>query len=362
MRGARGRLPALARVLLLPALSVPLAAGCMQVETRVKLNPDMTATVTERVRFSRRLLDLAGDRKGELLKLLSKESALKRMKKMGAGISLSSHRLRDAEGASKESLTVFKLKKLDDFKYVSPWPGYSTWPENHVIKCKVEAILRNRDVYNEKPGDMAVSFLHLKRPPRVPSVRELTEPRKGEKPRKEPAPLELQMYRELGPVFRDMLKGFQVRFTFESYAPVLSRLGVRDKRAGARGVDLINFSDKNLDTWGGRFLENEELMLDLVRWELDSVDIGRHVTGFAGNRTLPVYLRRGGHGTRICFRPSRAFFDKYMAGKTLSSPWWRGRTEKADFAKIGWRPRKTKKKPDPRPKPAPKRGAKGEKK
>ena len=34
-------------------------AGCLQIETRVKLNPDGSATVTERVLFTRRLLDLS---------------------------------------------------------------------------------------------------------------------------------------------------------------------------------------------------------------------------------------------------------------------------------------------------------------
>jgi hypothetical protein len=324
------------RLALLPGLLVGLvAAGCAQIETRVKLNPDMTATVTERVRFTKRLLDLAGaEGRAELLKMLGKDAALRRMKHMGKGVKLVSHRVGDAEGASKESLTVFKIRRLDDFRYVSPWLAYSTYPQNNVISCRVEPILKNRDPYNERPGDMAVSFLHVKRPPRVPRVEELPATPKGMSPRK------LQVYRELGPVFRDMLKGFKLRLTFESYAPVKSRLGVRNQRAGATEVDLINFSDKNLDSWGGLFLKNEELMLDLVRWDLASADIGKHVKGFVGNHTLPVFLRRGGHGTRICFRPSRPFFDKYLAGKTITSPWWRGRSEKADFARIGWHPMK----------------------
>ncbi len=343
MTTSRGRLPALA----LAALLAAPACGCMQLETRIRLNPDMTATVTERLRLSRRLLDLAGEKRGELMELLSKESALRRMKRMGEGVSLVSHRVREAEGASQESLTVFKVAALDGFRYVSPWPGYADFPENNTIGCKVEPILRNGDPYNEKPGDMAVSFRLPKRPPRVPKADEL-------KPPKGFTPLKAQVYRELGPVFRDMLDGFKVRLTFESYAPVLSRLGVRGKRAGVTEVDLISFSDRDLDRWGGRFLENEELMLDLVRWDLASADIESHTAGFTSNLTLPVYLRRGGSGTKICFRPSRPFFDKYLAGKTLSSPWWRGRTEKADFAKIGWRPLRTKEqkeKDTPEPKP-----------
>ncbi|MHC4915699.1 MAG: hypothetical protein ACYTGB_09420 [Planctomycetota bacterium] len=323
MRTLRRRLPALAAL----ALLAGLAAGCMQLETRIRLNPDMTATVTERLRLSRRLLDLAGEKRGELVALLSKESALRRMKRMGEGVSLVSHQVREAEGASRESVAVFKVAALDGFKYVSPWPSYADFPANNVIGCKVEPILRNRDPYNEKPGDMAVSFLLPKRPPRVPKAEDI-------KPQEGFTPLKGQVYRELGPVFRDMLTGFKVRLTFESYAPVLSRLGVRGKRAGVTEVDLISFSDRDLDRWGGLFLENEEL----------------------SNLTLPVYLRRGGNGTRICFRPSRPFFDKYLAGKTLSSPWWRERTEKADFARIGWRPLRTRSEKEKGSAPEPKPG------
>src|SRR6185437_5777116 len=85
-----------------------LLAGCLQLDVRITINEDGSATITERIRFTRQLMDLAGDRKPELLKLLSKENALERMKRMGDTVTLVSHEIHDAEGASKEAIIVFK--------------------------------------------------------------------------------------------------------------------------------------------------------------------------------------------------------------------------------------------------------------
>ena len=172
-------------------------------------------------------------------------------------------------------------------------------------------------------------------------------PPKDAPPPKGPAPLELQVYRELGPVARDMLKGFRLRLTFESYAPVHSRLGVRGERAGATSLDLLDFSDTNLDSWGSPFLENQEIALELVRWQLGGPNVVRHVNGYWSNTTLPVFFPWGSShmwwsgGTTIWFAPSRPLFDKHFVGKKLDySHWQASPPDKhvlAEFDKIGWR-------------------------
>lgn len=318
-----------------------LAPGCLQLEARLKVAEDGTATLTERLRFTRRLFDLAGEKGPELLALLGKEAALERMKKMGKGIRLVSHELRDAEGASKESLAVFKIEDLNGFQYVSPWLAYLDYPENCVVKCKMEPLYKSRAYDGGRAGWMCVSFHHLKEPRGDPQLPEDAPPPKG------PSPLELQVSRELGPVFRRMLSDFQVRFTFESYASIVSRLGVRGERAGANSIDLINFTDKDMDKWGGPFLENEEIMLDLVRWEPGSEDIASHVRDHANNLTLPVFTPLGSRhmwwiGSRnISFPPSRQLFEKHFAGKMLDlSEWQPSPPEKhvpARFEEVGWR-------------------------
>jgi hypothetical protein len=361
---SRSLLSRLCLRLLPAALGVLLFAGCVQLETRIKVEVDGSATVTERVRLSRRVLDLAGEEKPELLKLLSKQSTLARMKKMGEGISMTSHKLGEAAGASQESVTVYKVKDLNKFKYVTPWLAYKDFPRNNHVKFYMKPYYKSSSYRNPKAGTMAVGWTYAKRPVGEARLK------KGQKPPKGPSPLQQQVYRELGPMFRDMLKGFELRLTLESYAPVHSGLGVRGERAGAREIDLLNFSDKKLDSWGGVFLKNEEIMLDLVRWKLGSKDVVRHVRGYAGNHTLPVYFPTGSRhmwwsgGSSVWFAPSRPLFDKHFAGKKLDySQWQKSPPSKhvtATFKKIGWHARKRKiEKPQPKPKPKPEPKKKG---
>src|SRR5580658_4926006 len=115
-------------------------AGCLQLDVHILLNEDGSATITERIRFSRQLMDLAGDRKPELLKLLSKEMALERMKRMGTGVTLVSHEIRDAEGASKEAVIVYKVPDLNNLVYVSPWFAYPDFADNSMVKFKMEPL------------------------------------------------------------------------------------------------------------------------------------------------------------------------------------------------------------------------------
>jgi hypothetical protein len=326
------------------ALAALLIAGCVQLETRIKIETDGTATVTERVRFTRRVLDLAGEKKSELLKMLTREAALRRMKKMGEGISLASHKSGEAAGASQESIAVFKVRDLNKFRYVTPWLAYKDFPKNNHVKFYMKPWYKSSAYANPKAGTVGIGISYPKRP--VGEAR----PKKGQKPPRGPSPLDQQVYRELGPMFRDMLKDLHVRLTIESYAPVHSGLGVRGSRAGAKEVDLLNFSDKNLDSWGGLFLKNEEIMLDLVRWELGSADIVKHVRGYAGNHTLPVYFPAGSKhmwwsgGNSVWFRPSKPIFDKWFAGKKLDYSQWRASPPSkhvlATFKRIGYHPRK----------------------
>ena len=316
-------------------------AGCMQLETRVKLQEDGSATITERLRFSRALLDQAGGKEAELLKLLSKEAALERMKHMGKGIALVRHQLRDAEGSSKESFTEFKIGDISEFRYVSPWLAFVDYQENSAVEFHMIPLYKSQPYAGGAAGSMQVQVKYLK-PPKGEE-----RPPKDAPPPKGPPPLDQQVYRELGPVIRDMLKGFRLRLTFESYAPVHSGLGVRGERAGATSLDLLDFSDTSLDSWGTPFLENQEIALELAHWHFGGPNVVQHVNGYWSNVTLPVFFPWGSSrmwwsgGTAIWFAPSRQLFDKHFVGKKLDySQWQASPPEKhvlAEFDKIGWR-------------------------
>ena len=324
---------------LLP-LCVLVLGGCLQLEIRLSVSEDGTATMTERVRFSRQLIDLAGDRKDELLKLLSKDAATDRMKRMGEGVTLVSHEVRDAEGGSKEAVVVYKVADLNKFQYVSPWFAYPDFADNNAVKFKMEPLYKSRAYAGGKAGEMNISWEQLKKPV------EEARPPEGAAPPPGPAPLENQVYRDLAPLFRDMLKDVQIRFTIESYAPISSGLTFRNRRARPSTIDVINFSDKDMDQTGGAMLAHEEVMLDLARFQFGSATIAAQVKDAENNQTLPVFVPRGSKNmwftgnTTISFRPSRQLFDKYFVGTMLDfSEWQAAPPEKhvpAKFEEIGF--------------------------
>jgi hypothetical protein len=347
----RGRWLALAA-----AVAALGSAGCLQLETRVKILEDGGAIITERLRFSRALLDQAGAQEAELLKLLGREAALERMKSMGKGVTLVRHELRDAEGNSKESVAEFKVEDINGLRYASPWPAFLDYRENNLVEFKMIPLYKSQPYASGSAGSMQVQVNFLK-PPKGEE-----RPAKDAPPPKGPSPLDQQVYRELGPVARDMLKGFRLKLTLESYAPVHSGLGVRGESAGNPAIELLDFSDANLDTWGTPFLENQEIMLELVRWRLGGPNIVRNVHGYWANNTLPVFFPWGSMhmwwsgGTAIWFAPSKPLFDRHFTGKKLDySQWQASPPDKhvpAEFDKIGWKGLVRKEKAPPKEAPA----------
>ncbi len=321
-------------------LCVTALTGCLQLEIRFSVGEDGTATMTERVRFSRQLIDLAGDRKEELLKLLSKDAATDRMKRMGEGVTLVSHELHDAEGGSKEAVVVYKVADVNKFQYVSPWFAYPDFAGNSMVKFKLEPLYKSRAYAGGKAGEMCISLEQLKKPVEEAHLPEGVAPPPG------PAPLDNQIYRDLAPLFRDMLKDVQIRFTIESYAPISSGLTLRNRRARPSSIDLINFTDKDMDQTGGAMLANEEVMLDLARWQFSSATIAAQTKDAENNQTLPVFVPRGSRhmwftgNTSISFKPSRQLYDKFFVGKMLDfSEWQAAPPEKhvpAKWEEIGF--------------------------
>jgi len=295
-------------LILLPFLGV----GCLQIETRVRLNEDGSATVTERLRFAKRLLDLGtkSGPAGEVVSLLTRKASLERARHMGKGTRLVRHEVRDAEGGARESIAVFKIPDFKDFRYASPYLATYNYPKHNVIHCTFTPLYRWKHCYREyvHPGQFEVVF--------TPATRERPARRpKDWKPPPPPTPADLQVLRDLRPVFRDLLKGLQFKLTFETYAPLKRYYRFRGCRSAPTRYDLIDVSDKNLDKDGFDFLANEEVMVDLLRMRVTSGNVMTHVGGAVGNKTVPLF-----HPQRtppLYFGPSRQLFDKYFRGKTL---------------------------------------------
>jgi len=273
------------------ALFAFLPVGCIQIEARVRLNTDGSVTLTERLRFSKRLLDLGG-RGGPaegVAELLTRAGALRRAKQMGKGARLVSHSARRVEQGGQESVSVFEVPDVRDFEYASPYLATYNYPKHNVIKCRFAPLYRWKYCSREyvAPGQFEVVFYPAtsERPPRRP---------KGWTPPKAPTPAELQVLRDLRPVFRDLLRGLKLRLTFETYAPLKRFYRFRGWRSAPKSYDLIDVSDQNLDKDGFDFLGNEEVMVDLLRLRTTAASVGKHTRGAVDNHSAPLY-----HATRM---------------------------------------------------------------
>ena len=327
---------------LVPLMALMLAGfttGCFQIETRVQVHEDGSATITERFQLSRRLLEFeqSGGTGVVLSAELTKEALLERMKLMGKGIKLVSHTVRDGEAGSRESVAVFEIPDVTEFQYASPYlslPGYKG-------RClmKGQAVPRNfTDNYNP-PGYVYLSFEPVVNDPVKAKVDPPPPPPKpGDPPPKGPTPLDLQMLRHMQPVIRDMLDGLRLRFTIESYAVMYAGWGapgVRNGSSNTHEIDIIDISDKNLDAYGANILENEEVMLELQQLQFDGPNLRHHQEGYIGNLTLPLLL---GRAQPAIFKPSRYFYDKLYTGKSIDYGPHGGGSRPASFEEIGWKP------------------------
>jgi hypothetical protein len=163
-----------------------------------------------------------------------------------------------------------------------------------------------------------------------------------------PSPLVLQQFRDLQPIFKDLLKEFKISVIFESYAPIVTSYGYRNKQSAPRSCEIFSFSGADYDRSGGLILENDEIMQELLRQSFWEENIIKTTKDFANNLSVPVICTAGpyvhytfaGTSTRgISFKPSRQMFDKYFEGKNIDT--WSVRTPfKAEFDKIGFDPTK----------------------
>ncbi|MDP6111370.1 MAG: hypothetical protein QGF00_17775 [Planctomycetota bacterium] len=310
----------------------------MQLHTNIRIEPDGSATVTERLRLSRKLLDLGKER---IESNLNREEALRRMKAMGEGLSLVSHKVSDVEEGAREMLTVYKTKDINKLIYASPFLSYWDHARNNSIQFELNPVYEST-WYGRKAGEMRIALKRVPAfPDKAPTIPKPKPRKEGEPEPKGPSPQELQSLRGLSPVFRDILKGFEIKLSFETYNHLRAGFGNRDKRSGTRYVELLHLSDTSLDTYGYNFMDNEEAMLSILRGDLGSKVIVDQVKGWTTNRTLPVYHPWGSKAgwwlasREIYFRPSRQLFDRYFTGKTLVFK--KGEKRAADFKEIGWK-------------------------
>lgn len=291
-----------------------LSAGCVELDLLITINDDGSATVTETVRLTEPVLDMAATLPANegLEVLLKRPRAEERVKLMGRGAVLVSHEVRDLLGGAKECVTVYSIPEVNDLRLCSmavAHEDYEKWPMR----------LIHAPHYTDGSGyNIGTMTVHVTTP-RQRGNWARPDGLKPDPPALSPA--DLQKYRDILPVFKDLMSGFRVSCRIDCYSPV-GWATSRRAREMTREYVLLEFNDKNLDQYGTPILDNEEFILALVRWDVRSPHILNVVQHLASNLTVPVWLpHRGmsmpsfGNDRYLALPPSKSLFDKYFKGK-----------------------------------------------
>lgn len=288
------------------ALATWAVAGCLQVDVNVTLQHDGGATVTERLHVSRALLELdqavGGPGAGAHLE---RAAAQQRMKSMGKGVVLTSHETVAREDGSRESVTVYNIPDVEDLRL--PNPFLQDGNPAPMVRFHFSP------TYSRPPRHWSLPVLSV----RLRPAEDTPRPPEGESVLPPSAtPLDRQAYRDLQPIFADLLQDFRIRVTLT--VPDQPRVGTSP--AGERTMTLLDINDRQTDRHAELFFENEEIMLALLQYRVNDEAVTGHTRHFPGNPQLPV-LRGTSlpyHSSTLSIRPTKHQYRKYYAGRPKS--------------------------------------------
>ncbi len=311
-----------------------MACGCLELETRIKLHEDGSAVVTERLKISRKLREIESGVKEQLgtnfEDLLSKERAQQRAAEMGSGVVLVSHKVEDGPAASRQAVTIYRVADLRKLTYVSPF----FMRGEHMGRMKISITPQLEDKWGQRAGILWLQVKHQE-------VSSKPSQRLKELTTMEESPQVRQGYRDIVPIFRNLLKGFKVRMIFENYGEILGT-GWRASQLfpfqRPREVNIINYSygGETGGKTGTHPLDDEEVVVDLMKLLL-----ARPKDPWCRRKGPFLGKHMGQPWFNAVIRPSRPLFDRYFKGKELTFGQGHGRPglkKMADFARIGETP------------------------
>jgi len=310
-------------LLALLGMAALAAAGCSRLDVHIKLNADGSAEITERLMFSRTQLEQEVSLPGgpRLEEFLTKARSLKRAAQMGSGCKLVRHEVRKTGDAGIESVAVYRIPDINDLRYLPPFFAAPQQAAS-VLRIKVGPSYAPRHAAPDRPGHMYVDFSMQR-----------TRPAAAETPadgtRSGATPADLQALRELAPVAKDLLKDSRIRITFEAYSPLWYGtykypyvLTVPGTQSPTGTYYLINCSGADLDALGKKILDNQEVMLELLRGDYAGANIQRHAgsgRGWSNPKAPTFYTPELTYGTRrLRFAASAYHYKKYFDGKLVS--------------------------------------------
>lgn len=318
--------------------------GCMEFENRIVLQLDGSAIIKEKISVHKELLDFTDDSgKPMIMAYLEKSACEERAKNFGKGAVLKSHALKNINGGVKTLEAEYTIPDINDLNLINPFLCYTNYKDMGFAKFVLKPSYATWHSYGfDNAGMVTLSVVTEKKGEGQKGVG------RGEPLIKPPAPAILQKYRNLQPVFKELMKEFRVSVVFECYAPVMTNYGLRDRTSQPRSCEIFSFSGSDYDNAGGLLLDNDEIMQELLRQKFWDYNFIKTAQDFANNMTVPVicdggspYANYGTGGRGICFKPSKFMFQKYFEGKILDlGPWLKHVKVPAEFDKIGFDPDK----------------------
>ncbi len=280
--------------------SVLFSSGCVHVDVTIALHEkDPGATITERIRLTRKLRELcpSAEEKQKIEAHLTRDAALERLKSMGKGMTLTSHKVYELPDGSRESLSVYSIPNASDVRFPNPYPGSS--PAGLYTINLSPSVGRTGKEF----GQMALV---------VTSADRKKHSMGSGVVKKAPTPLARQRYRLLKPVMADLLSDLNIAFRVT--VPTRFTGGrIRGIRGGVKQMTLVSISGKNLDRSGRAFFDNEEVMISLLQMDLRA---GVVFGNSGGSRSPRLRSGRGYHANYFRFIPTEYYKNKYFTEKT----------------------------------------------
>lgn len=319
--------------------------GCMEIETRIIMQLDGGAVIKETIRIHKELLDFTDEAgKPIVLQHLEKSACEERAKIFGTGTVLTNHAIKSLNGGVKILEAEYKIPDINELNAINPYLCYTNYKDMGVAKFTLKPLYKTQKY--GIAGQMVLNITTEK-----PGVGQKPVG-KGEPKIKTPVPTILQEYRNLQPIFKDLLREFKISVVFQCYASVTTSYGIRERNSKPRSCEILSFSGADYDSTSGLLLDNDEVMQEVLRQKFWDFNFINSAQGFANNLTVPVvsddgspyYNYRGAGGVGIFFKPSKVMFQKYFEGKKLDyNPWQGTKPEdlvEAKFENIGFDPDK----------------------
>ena len=253
-----------------------LSTGCVKIRLTVQLNEDGSGQVVEDIVFGEKIVDAAKRLKDvpTIAELTSDEQLNNRAAKMGKGVKLAGKKVEKQTDGSVRLVATYAFEDINELR-LAPIPFGPGWEDlNLVFKFRADTTL-NAD------HNLAITW-------ETPQGKSRGNSGKPELP---PLPeREAQQIRQLLPIFKDMLEGFELKLALEVYDAKKWASLTKGHQVGYRNflsmgggrLTVFQITDKHL-------LGSDDGLMLVVPWRQvgRELDLERGNDGHRGPQLLP---------------------------------------------------------------------------